>query len=236
MERLHEKLGYKIKARSGVAGKVRDFVIDEQNWKIKYIVNQTGLWLKNRKVLIPSQILRCDVKNKDKIIKFHLPVAVIKNFPDIEERPPVSLEQEQFLSQSADWLSGLKEGLINGPLPNEYVKDTLQYVKKSTDNPTRSFRELKKYSVHTKSGDVEKLDDLVFDPETWEVTHVIVKSKQLLKSVRILIAVDWITKISWAKSEIDLGLSKNQIKLRMEYIPETIEQPNTNRIKEYLVK
>jgi hypothetical protein len=53
--RLHSSRdvsGYHIAATDGDLGHVDDFVIDEENWFIRYIVVDTGGWLSGRKVLV----------------------------------------------------------------------------------------------------------------------------------------------------------------------------------------
>jgi uncharacterized protein YrrD len=47
-----EVAGYHIQARDGDVGHVKDFLVDDQSWKLLYLVVDTGGWLSDRKVLI----------------------------------------------------------------------------------------------------------------------------------------------------------------------------------------
>jgi hypothetical protein len=47
-----EVIGYRIDAVDGYAGRVRDFVFDDETWLIRYMVVDTGRWLPGRKVLV----------------------------------------------------------------------------------------------------------------------------------------------------------------------------------------
>ncbi len=44
--------GYHIQAVDGEVGHVKDFIIDDQTWAIRYLVVETGTWLSGRQVLI----------------------------------------------------------------------------------------------------------------------------------------------------------------------------------------
>jgi len=50
--------GYKIHATDGEIGKVVDYIIDDTNWQIKYIIVETGSWLDSRKVVLPVRWIR----------------------------------------------------------------------------------------------------------------------------------------------------------------------------------
>ncbi len=47
-----EVIGYRIDAVDGYAGRVQDFVVDDESWLIRYMVVDTGRWLPGRKVLV----------------------------------------------------------------------------------------------------------------------------------------------------------------------------------------
>jgi hypothetical protein len=53
----NDLFGCQVAATDGGVGTVRDFLFDDQNWKVRWIVD-TGHWLPGRKVLIhPSAIV-----------------------------------------------------------------------------------------------------------------------------------------------------------------------------------
>lgn len=47
--------GYDIEASDGEIGDVKDFIIDEDTWAIRYLIVDTGGWLPGKKVLIAPQ-------------------------------------------------------------------------------------------------------------------------------------------------------------------------------------
>ena len=42
--------GYKLDARDGEIGKVKEFYFDDQSWTVRYLIADTGGWLSGRTV------------------------------------------------------------------------------------------------------------------------------------------------------------------------------------------
>jgi hypothetical protein len=53
---LKELQGYTVRATDGDVGSLGDFYFDDQSWTIRYLVIDTGNWLKGRRVLIPPAV------------------------------------------------------------------------------------------------------------------------------------------------------------------------------------
>lgn len=47
--------GYEIWATDGDMGRLEDYVLDEKGWHLDYLVVETGGWLNNRNVLVPTR-------------------------------------------------------------------------------------------------------------------------------------------------------------------------------------
>jgi hypothetical protein len=45
--------GYRVRATDGDVGELKDLYFDDRSWTIRYLVVETGNWLKGRKVLVP---------------------------------------------------------------------------------------------------------------------------------------------------------------------------------------
>lgn len=56
-----EVRGYGLHARDGDLGEVGDYIVDDRDWKIRYLVVDTNKWLPGRKVLVaPAWVERID--------------------------------------------------------------------------------------------------------------------------------------------------------------------------------
>lgn len=76
--------GYQIHALDGEIGKVKDFIIDDQTWEIRFLVVDTGNWLNGHKVLISPTWIR-EVKWSDSEVVADLTKEAIKNSPEYDE-------------------------------------------------------------------------------------------------------------------------------------------------------
>src|ERR1017187_6715018 len=47
---------YKLGARDGEIGAVKEFYFDDQSWAVRYLVADSGRWLNNRQVLIATSL------------------------------------------------------------------------------------------------------------------------------------------------------------------------------------
>jgi len=54
----HQVAGYHIHATDGEIGHVEDFIVDDENWTIGYLIIDIGNWLPGRKVLISPKWIR----------------------------------------------------------------------------------------------------------------------------------------------------------------------------------
>ncbi len=55
---VDEVRGYHIKANDGEIGHVDDFIVDDEDWAIRFIVIKTGGWLSGRKTLVTPQLIK----------------------------------------------------------------------------------------------------------------------------------------------------------------------------------
>jgi sporulation protein YlmC with PRC-barrel domain len=67
----HEVRGYHIQARDGEIGHVEDFILDDENWAIRYLVVNTQNWWPGKKVLIsPKWIERVSWRDSKVFVNF----------------------------------------------------------------------------------------------------------------------------------------------------------------------
>jgi len=90
---LKKLFGNKILATDGQIGRVHDFYFDDQEWTVRYMVADTGGWLKGRLVLIsPAALGEADWGAES--FPVNLTRQQIGESPGIEEDLPVSRQQE----------------------------------------------------------------------------------------------------------------------------------------------
>ena len=88
--------GYSIHAKDGEIGKVVDYIIDDTNWKIKFLVVDTGSWLNSRMVLLStSWITKVNWNNTNVVVD--VSTEEVKNSPEFDASQPVNESYEHTL-------------------------------------------------------------------------------------------------------------------------------------------
>lgn len=88
--------GYSIETSDGAIGAVHDFLLDDQNWRIHYLVVDTGKWLPGRKVLLsPRWIDAIDWAHSQ--VKTSLAKETIRHAPGYNAPAAITRDYEQRL-------------------------------------------------------------------------------------------------------------------------------------------
>jgi uncharacterized protein YrrD len=88
--------GYHIHATDGEVGHVEDFIVDDDNWAIRFLVADTRNWLPGKKVILsPRWIKR--VQWADSSVYFDLTRESVKNSLEFNSSKPISRDYEAFL-------------------------------------------------------------------------------------------------------------------------------------------
>lgn len=109
--------GYTIAATDGGIGHVETFLIDDEDWMIRYLVVDTRNWLPGRKVLISPDWIEW-VSWGERDVRVNVKREEIKNSPPYEPEEPVSEDYESLLfghyGRPTYWgaASGNKDSLI----------------------------------------------------------------------------------------------------------------------------
>jgi hypothetical protein len=91
-----EVRGYGINADDGGVGRVDDFLVDGEQWKMMYMIVDTGNLFSGKKVLLaPSWIT--SVSWTDKMMDVNLKADTVKNSPEYDPNVPFDTEyQDRF--------------------------------------------------------------------------------------------------------------------------------------------
>src|ERR1700733_13344995 len=108
--------GCRIAASDGHIGAVKDFLFDDQSWKIRWMVVDTGFWLPGRRILIhPSVIVPLDLSEPAErvlpmmswgetlAVSVRLTKVQIEASPKAHEDEPVTKQMEAQLYDYYGW-------------------------------------------------------------------------------------------------------------------------------------
>lgn len=91
-----EVIGYYIEATDGNIGHVEDFLIDNENWAIRYMVVDTVNWWPGKKVVVAPQWIK-DVSWTESRVHVDLSRERIKNAPEYDPAAILDREYEEKL-------------------------------------------------------------------------------------------------------------------------------------------
>ncbi len=95
---MKEVMGYGIGAADGEVGHVEDFVVDDEEWAIRYVAVDTRNWLPGKKVLISLHWIS-EVSWPQKDVYVDLILDEIKTAPKWDPEAPVDREYETRLHE-----------------------------------------------------------------------------------------------------------------------------------------
>jgi hypothetical protein len=101
LQGVNRVLKYAVHARDGEAGQAEDFLIDNENWTLQYLVVDTGSWLSGRKVLVsPSYVYQID--GAESVVHVDLNQETVKNSPEYDLESSASQEFEESVYDPQD--------------------------------------------------------------------------------------------------------------------------------------
>jgi hypothetical protein len=222
--------GFTIRATDGEIGSVDDFLFDDEQWTIRYLVANTGSWLTGRLVLI-SPIAFRSIDWDAEAFDVALTRRQVEDGPSILEDQPVSRQKEEeyfryygypyYWGGPGLWGMGAYPGTIFTPAPPlpERAAERQAGAQPQGDQHLRSAREVKGYAIQARDGEIGHVEDFIADDETWAIRYIVVDTRNWWPGKKVLVAPQWISEVSWAESRVRVDLSRETIKQGPEYEP-----------------
>jgi uncharacterized protein YrrD len=220
--------GFRLGATDGEIGKVEDFYFDDQHWTVRYLVADTGYWLPDRQVLISPHALT-GVDDGQKLVHVNLTKQQIEDSPPITSDQPVSRQYEREYYRYYGWPVYWTGPSLWGPGPLPLYYPPLQNapaqegsaLAEPGDPHLRSTAEVKGYHLQARDGAVGHVEDFIVDDGNWAIRYLVVDTGHWLASRRVLVALQWIEKVSWEQSAVAVDLPKSSIEHAPLYDAET---------------
>jgi uncharacterized protein YrrD len=93
---MEEINGYHVRALDREIGHVDDFIVDDESWRLRFLVADTGIWLQGRKVLIGTErVTKVDWEKS--YVAVDLTSEKVKDSPPYDPTKPVNREHEEVL-------------------------------------------------------------------------------------------------------------------------------------------
>ena len=236
LRRVDNLLGLTIAASNGDVGRLHDLYFDDQSWRVRYLVVDTGPWLFGRRVLISPQAAQFGADTEQpndslNAIQVALTQEQIENSPDIDLDQPVSRQHEVELHSYYGWLGywqvdplATPAGSPVGAVPPVPVAEELDEERAETvdaapatdgaaaqDSHLRSAREVMGYNIHTTDGEIGHVDDLLLDEAAHQLRYLVVDTRNWLPGKKVLVAVDWVREVTWLESAVSVNITREQV-------------------------
>jgi uncharacterized protein YrrD len=225
--------GYTVQASDQETGTVSDLYFSDDQWKVRYVVVDTGPWLFGRRVLISP--LAFDSQS-GRVLRTELTSEQVKDSPDINLDKPVSRQHETALhdyygwpyywvavtNPMGVWTGG---GVSSQPIPanakDVYASNADADADEEPDHdPTlRSVNEVTGYHIEASDGEIGHVEDFIVDDVDWVIRYLLVDTRNWLPGRRVLISPDWIDSVSWDTSKVYLDITQEQVEKSPEYDP-----------------
>jgi hypothetical protein len=215
--------GYKLDSLNGEIGKVKEFYFDDRDWTIRYLVANTGNWLSGRQVLISPYALVA-VNREEQNIAIKLTKKQIQDSPSLNSDKPVSRHFEEAYYGYYGWPTDWDSHCAGGSSP--YLEpDCEQWEKSIQGEKARGFHlrstdDVRGHQIQAADGEIGHVADFIIDDETWAIRYLIVDTGNLWLGKKVLVAPQWIERVSWSESKVFVNLSRETIKQSPEYTEE----------------
>ncbi len=221
--------GYAIEASDGRLGTVRDFLFEDANWIVRWLVVDTGNWLSGRKVLLPLAALgQPDPARREFPVK--LTRQQVKESPGIDTDQPVSRRMEAHVYDHYEcdpyWGGGphFRPGVTAPfiePLVQSKSKPRAQDLAETQrglgDPHLRSIAVVTGYHIHATDGEIGHVEDLLLNDVGWSIRYVVVNTQNWWPRKKVLIPPRSVQEIDWAGKLMRLAVTRQMVKLSPPY-------------------
>jgi len=221
--RLNELYGTKIAALDGDIGRVKDFYLDDESWRIRYIVVDTGPWLTGRLVLLsPRALVKPDLP--DNALHASLRKRQIEDSPSMDSHKPVSRQFEEdyhrYYAWPAYWsgMPMMAGGSVSTALPTSPGAGFPAGPPPETppQPQLRSTKAMTGYQVQETDGTIGRVSGFLADDNSWAIHELVVETGHWFSGKEILVSPGVVRRIRHEESKVFVSLTKADIQRTAE--------------------
>ena len=231
----------KLRACDGDIGKAREFYFDDEHWAVRYLVAETGGWLNGRQVLISPYALK-PVNEAEQVLPVELTKKQIEDSPLLYSHLPVSRQYEMQYYKYYGWpkywggpsMWGYstfplhQHGGVNWPggaSLNPVESAAFPIHREEVGDPhLRSTQAVTGHHLQAVDGEIGHVEDFIIDDVTWAIRYLVVDTKNWWPGKHVLIAPQWIERVSWEEAKVFVNLEREKIKGAPAYTPAALSR------------
>lgn len=215
---------YDLITKDKEKAKVKDFLFDEQAWKIRYIEADFGSFLSDKRILIPQSFIS-EISTDNRSLTAELTKDEIAKCPAPEAHLPVSKEFEikvrKYHNLKNYWQISVvpPANMPEAYFPPRPIKTPARKItERDIDTRLRSFKELKAYSIEALDGSFGEVHDFIMDDTDRQIIWLIIDTEGWLPwSKKLMVSIKHLEQINFPEEKIYMNLNKENLKDAPEF-------------------
>jgi sporulation protein YlmC with PRC-barrel domain len=228
---VKQLLEYKLGATDGEIGRVKDFYFDDKYWVVRYLVADTGSWMRGREVLISPYALG-HISTTGRLLEVNLTRNKVEKSPSIDTHRPVSRQHEEEFYKYYNWpvywggpgIWGLDPAPLIPPSYDWQPRQTANDTAEQPDSHLRSTTEVTGYAIQATDGEIGRVEDFLIDDSTWAIESLVVATGHWWSGKSLLVPPKAIQRVSWEESKVFVNLSRATVAAEPKYVHSPAEQ------------
>jgi hypothetical protein len=217
-KKLHRS---KLNAADGEIGRVNDFYFDDENWAVRYLVMDTGLWMSNRQILVSPYAVG-PLGRGGKISRANVTRKKIEGCPSLALHKPVSRGYEEAYSEyygwPCYWQGGslwAEDGIPAAPEISKRpsAKNAASDGSRPADvkSPLWSAQSVMGYQIQARDEVIGHVVDFVIDEKSWAIRHLIINTGSRLRGNQVPVCRAQIDRIRRDESKVYINVSGEEL-------------------------
>ncbi|MCY7337938.1 MAG: PRC-barrel domain-containing protein [Chamaesiphon sp.] len=163
-------------------------------------------------------------------ITINLTKQQIESSPSLSSDKPVSQQFELDYNGYYGWPMYWGGAYMWGAYPYPYPRlepdrekwEETTPAEQEWDPHLRSTREVTGYHIQATDGELGHIEDFIIDEQTWAIRYLIVDTRNWWPGKKILLAPQWIDRVSWNESKVFVNLPRETIKQAPAYTEDSL--------------
>jgi hypothetical protein len=209
---LKDLKGYRIAARDGELGRVRDCLFDDVTWDVRYLVVNTRA-IFGKEVLLYASALGVPDWSAN-TIPVELTREQVENSPQVDFDRPVGRRDVHDLHVYYGWpMFWDAAPEVTAPVM------PLARGRQPGDPHLRSLTELTGYAIEATDDTVGHVEDFIAEIDPWAIRYMVVDTRNWLPGRKVLISPTWIDDMDWAGRTVRVHMTREAIENSPEFDP-----------------
>jgi hypothetical protein len=207
---------YVLTAVDGEIGQFDDFFFDDMHWTIRYIVADTGEWIRESLVLISPYSIR-SLQEDSKLIETNMTVEQIEKAPKIDSGEQMSRQFEVAYNMYYGWPHYWAEPGVWGasaiPMPmTPRIGESPEASEAGWNADLHSGREAEGFHIIASDGEVGHVAGFILDDIDWTIRYFVIDTKNWWPGKHVLLAPHWAGRVDWGEQQVHVDISRDVIR------------------------